>query len=156
MKDIKIRKATKGDLGTLLEFEQGIISAERPFDPTLKKGDVTYYDLHEMLTAPHIYLVVAEIGSEIVGCGYARIEDAEHFLEHGKHAYLGFMYVVPEHRGKGVNQLVIDALTKWALEKNITELRLDLYFNNSAAIKAYEKAGFVKHMIVMRKGISGN
>lgn len=36
MHQIIIRKAHANDLEKLLEFEQGIITAERPFDPTLK------------------------------------------------------------------------------------------------------------------------
>ena len=39
------REATLKDLHTLLEFEQGIIAAERPFDGTLKEGEIHYYDL---------------------------------------------------------------------------------------------------------------
>jgi hypothetical protein len=37
MSTINIREA-KLDLNILLEFEQGIITAERPYDPTYKKG----------------------------------------------------------------------------------------------------------------------
>ena len=37
MDQLKIRVATIKDLPLLLEFEQGVITAERPFDPTLKK-----------------------------------------------------------------------------------------------------------------------
>jgi hypothetical protein len=36
MSKINIRQAE--DLNILLEFEQGIITAERPYDPTYKKG----------------------------------------------------------------------------------------------------------------------
>jgi len=39
------RTATLEDLDTLLDFEQGVIAAERPLDPTIKKGDIHYYNL---------------------------------------------------------------------------------------------------------------
>lgn len=42
MQTITIRKAHPNDLEKLLEFEQGIITAERPFDPTLK-AEKTHY-----------------------------------------------------------------------------------------------------------------
>jgi hypothetical protein len=32
-------------------------------------------------------------------------------------------------------------------------MRLDVYYGNTDAIKAYEKAGFVKHMVEMRVGL---
>jgi GNAT superfamily N-acetyltransferase len=151
---ITIRPATSSDLPTLLRFEQSLIRAELPFDPTLKKGDNHYYDLEEMIEAPHIHLVVAVMGDEIIGSGYARIENAKHYLQHSQHAYLGFMYTDTAHRGKGVNKMIIEVLKHWSLSRNIKEMRLEVYFENSAALQAYEKSGFIKHMITMRMGIS--
>ncbi len=149
-----IRKAELKDLDTLLVFEQGVISAERPFDPTLKTGHTNYYDIELMITADHIELLVAEIDNELIGSGYARIEDAKPYLQHSQHAYLGFMYVVPGHRGKGINKMIIDALAAWSLSQQIAELRLDVYYENEAAIRAYEKFGFTKHMVSMRMGLT--
>ena len=153
MEKVIIRKATMNDLDTLLVFEQGVINAERPFDLTLKKEHTHYYDIEKMIKAPDVELVVAELDAEIIACGYARIENAKSYLQHQQHAYLGFMYVVPAHRGKGINKMIIDALTTWAAAENITELRLDVYQENEAAIKAYERVGFAKHMVAMRKGL---
>jgi RimJ/RimL family protein N-acetyltransferase len=133
--------------------ERSASFAERPFDSTLKNTNIQYYDIVEMITASHIELMVAEIEAEVIGSGYARIEDSKPYLQHQKHAYLGFMYVEPEHRGKGINKKIIEALKQWARAQNITELRLDVYNNNLAAIKAYEKVGFTKHMIQMRMGV---
>lgn len=141
------------DLPTLFEFEQGVIAAERPFDPTLKSGQIHYYDIEKMIAAPDVELLVAEINNEVVGSGYARIENAKPFLQHNRHAYLGFMYIMPQWRGNGINKKILDKLTEWVQQHNITELRLDVYQPNIAAIKAYEKAGFTKHMIEMRKGL---
>ncbi|MEO7530968.1 MAG: GNAT family N-acetyltransferase [Sediminibacterium sp.] len=153
MSQVIIRTATPHDLPTLLQFEQGVISAERPFDCTLGKGEIRYYDLEMMITAPHIQLLVAELDGQLIGSGYARIEDAKPYLEHAQHAYLGFMFTRPEHRGKGINQKIIEALTEWSASKGLAELRLDVYHENVSAIKAYEKVGFVRHMIAMRKGV---
>jgi len=153
MKNLLIRKATRNDLDTLLSFEQGVISTERPFDPTLKADPNSYYDIEEMIDAAHIELLVADLDAVVIASGYARIENAKPYNQHKQHAYLGFMYVVPEHRGKGINKKIIDALTAWSLERNITELRLDVYQLNESAIKAYERVGFNRHMLAMRKGI---
>jgi len=152
MQNIIIRKATLNDMDTLLAFEQGVIAAERPFDPTINVDPINYYDLNTLITAPHCHLVVAELDGKPVGSGYARIETGKPFLTHKQHAYLGFMYVLLQHRGKGVNRLVIDALKKWSRDKGITEFRLEVYYDNEPAIKAYEKVGFSRHMINMRCG----
>lgn len=153
MDQIITRKATLEDINTLLRFEQGVITAERPFDITLREDPINYYDIENMITSPHIELVVATLGETIIGSGYARIETAEQYLAHEKHAYLGFMYVDPQYRGKGINLLIMEALKAWSLAQNITEMTLQVYHDNLSAIKAYEKAGFSKHMIKMRMAI---
>lgn len=153
MDQIIIREAVASDLPLLLVFEQGVIAAERPFDKTLGDDPIYYYDLELMLTAPHIHLVVAELDGELIGSGYARIEDAKPYSRHRQHAYLGFMYTLPSYRGKGVNKRIIETLKDWSRTKNITELRLDVYYANEPAIRAYEKTGFVKHMIEMRTSV---
>ncbi len=151
-----IRKATLNDLETLLRFEQGVIEAERPFDSTLKKEFTHYYDLEEMIKLSSVEVVVAELDGEIVGSGYARIEHSKPYLKHKQHVYLGFMYVDPNHRGKEINKKIIEALKDWAFSQNIPELRLDVYAENASAIKAYEKAGFTKHMVAMRMNLQDN
>jgi len=153
MDQIILRVAGLGDLETLLRFEQGVIVAERPFDATLKSGQIHYYNLEEMIQASHIQLLVAELNHEPIASGYARIENAKHYLQHPQHAYLGFMYTVPQHRGKGINQKIMQALKEWAATQNITEFRLDVYAQNASAIRAYEKSGFVAHMLEMRSGL---
>jgi GNAT superfamily N-acetyltransferase len=153
MNPINIRKATLKDLEKLLEFEQGIITAERPFDPTLKEGKISYYNIEKMITATDVEIVVAHINDEIIGSGYARIEEAKPYLNHKLYAYLGFMYTHPSHRGKGVNAQIIESLTNWVRSQDVFEMRLDVYNDNPSAIKAYEKIGFKKHLINMRIGL---
>ena len=148
-----VRKATLDDLDTLYRFEQGIITAERPFDSTLKDGHINYYDLRAMLTVDHVEIAVAELNGEIIGSGYARIENTKPFLKHPQHAFLGFMFVDSMHRGKGINKLVIDYLKQWAKNRGMTELRLQVYDDNLPAVKAYEKIGFSKLLVEMRLGI---
>src|SRR5688572_18567165 len=139
MQQISIRPAKESDIVLLRQFEQGVISAERPYDVTLKKDMVQYYDLEAMLANKNVHLVIAEDDGKAVGCGYCRIEDAKPYLSHKQHGYLGFMYVLPAYRGKGINKILINSLAAWAISKNIRELRLDVYFQNETAIRAYQK-----------------
>jgi GNAT superfamily N-acetyltransferase len=148
---ITIRPALPSDLETLLRFEQGVIDAERPFDVTLREDIIFhYYDIAAFISAPNVHIVVAECDQTIVASGYARIETSKYYLKHRKHAYLGFMYVEPSERGKGINQQIMAALKQWASAQGISELRLEVYSQNEAAIKAYEKVGFKAHMLEMR------
>jgi len=150
MNETKIRKALLSDLGQLLAFEQDLIKTERPFDPTLKPDPINYYDLKSLLTSPLAEVVVAETDNKIIASGYVRIDRSKPFLKHSTHAYLGFMYVVPEYRGQGINKQIIDALKNWATNQNITEFSLEVYYDNISAIKAYEKIGFTRYILEMR------
>ena len=152
----KTRKATLNDLPTLLRFEQGVIKAERPFDPTIKEGAIAYYDISELISSNESEVYIVEINHEIVASGYAKIKTDRHYLKHTHIGYLGFMFVDENHRGVGVNKLIIDTLLIWCQERNIFEIRLDVYDDNLPAIKAYEKVGFKKHMINMRLNIENS
>jgi len=150
MNDFLVRRATQEDMIFLLEFEQGVIAAERPFDPTLPSDKIHYYDLNELLTSDDAELVVVEKESQIIACGYARKKRARHYLNHEFYAYLGFMYTHEDYRGQGINALVVDVLKKWSISKGLSEIRLSVYDENLSAIRAYEKIGFKKHLIEMR------
>jgi len=145
-----VRKATAADLPTLREFEQGVIAAERPFDPTLAPDPIRYYDFERLIAREDAHLVVA-VDDEVVGSGYVRIDRSEPFLVHKQHGFIGFMFVKPSHRGRGISRVVLDALEAWARERGITELRLEVYPQNAVAIRSYERAGFTPIMITMRK-----
>lgn len=150
MKKITIRKAVIGDLPALLEFEQAVIEAERPFDPTLKSEGAIYYDIEALIAAPDAEMLVAECDAKLIGSGCAQIRNSDSYLKHSQHSYLGFMYVSPEFRGKGVNKLIVDALLQWSRRQDVREIRLEVYSHNAAAIRAYEKVGFEAHVLEMR------
>lgn len=145
------REATEQDLEILLEFEQGVVTAERPFNSTLIEGEIHYYDLKSLIKSPDAALIVAEENNEIIASGYALIKDSEkYYYQFEKYSYLGFMYVKPEHRGKGINKVITDELISWSKSRGISEIRLEVYAQNESAIKAYEKAGFEPHILTMR------
>ena len=145
-----LRPATLEDLPTLLTFEQGIIQAERPLDPTLKEGTIHYYDIGELIKSDTAEVLVVEFNNELVGSGYAKILPAQDFQNHEQYSYLGFMFVKESHRGKGVNKMILDGLIARSDARGIKEIRLDVYDENRVAITAYTKVGFKKHMVKMR------
>ncbi|MFK7812909.1 MAG: GNAT family N-acetyltransferase [Maribacter sp.] len=150
MSDFQVRKAKQEDLAILLEFEQGIIGAERPMDPTLAVDPISYYDISDLINSEDAEVIVVEVDAVIIASGYAKIKKALPYLNHEFYSYLGFMYTHPDFRGKGVNKLIVDELRKWSFLKGLKEIRLTVYDENPGAIRAYEKVGFKKHLIEMR------
>ena len=94
--------------------------------------------------------LLRELDNKVIASGYARIDKSKPYLKHSHHAYLGFMYVLPEYRGQGINKRIMDVLKNWAAAQNITEFRLEVYYDNVSAIKAYEKFGFSRYFLEMR------
>ena len=147
---IQLRPAQATDLPTLLEFEQDLIAFERPYAPNLRKDHFHYYDLGAYIADPDIEVVVAEIDDKLVGSGYALIRDNSHFKVPEKYIYLGFMYVVPEWRGKGINGMILDHLMEWGKTKGYSEFQLTVYAENESAMQAYKKKGFEAEILRMR------
>jgi ribosomal protein S18 acetylase RimI-like enzyme len=150
MNSIITRPATLNDLPVLAEFLQLLVNAERPFDITLQAGDLIYYDLKELIENDNSELMVLEAAGKLVGCGYAQIRPAKPYLIYKEYAHLGFMFVLPEYRGQGLNQQLIEALMTWVRSKGMTEVRLQVYTENNAAVRAYEKVGFKQILTEMR------
>jgi len=148
--NIKVRTATPDDLPVILKFEQGIIDAERPFDPTLLKGKFHYYDLGARIADPDASVAVAEDNGRVIAGGSAVIKQGNPYNTFKDYAFLGFMFVEPEYRGLGVNRLIIDALVDWSRKRGLEEIRLQVYSENLPAIRAYEKVGFKAILTEMR------
>jgi len=148
--DIKIREAIKEDIPILLELEQLLVKAERPFDPTIREDPVWYHDIPRLVSDTESRFVVAEIKGNIVACAFGTKKQPRHYLDHDAYAYLGLMVTIADCRGKGINGLLIEDLKQWATSCGLYEMRLTVYDGNQSAIHAYEKSGFVRHIAEMR------
>ncbi len=144
-----LRAAIKEDLPTLLEFEQGIVAVERAFDVTLREGEIHYYDLAKILDNENAQVLVVESDAEIVAAGFVEILAAEAINKYDRYSSFRFMYVKEAHRKKGLNKMILDGLIAWSDARNIKEIKLDVYAENTAALNAYFKAGFKKTMVEM-------
>lgn len=147
---MKFREAIMNDIDQLFALEQKVVEAERPYNADIKKGKPIYYDMADLIAGDDSLLLVVEEDTEIVATGYAQIRSSKPSLQHENHAYLGFMYVSPKFRGKGLNQKVIKKLISWSETQGIKDHYLDVYSGNASAIRAYEKIGFQSSMIEMK------
>ena len=90
------------------------------------------------------------VNNQLVGSGYALIKKSPAYKKPERYAYLGFMYVVPNHRGKGLNGALCAKLIDWAKKHDINEVQLDVYAENKSALNAYSKIGFKPDLLKMR------
>ncbi len=155
MENIKLRPATLDDIEALERFEQDLIQFERPFAPQLKEDPIHYYAIEDLIENESACFVVAELNGELIASGYALIQTSKPTKKDLQHAYLGFMYVAPEYRGKSINSKVIQYLIEWSKENDISEIVLEVYAENESAIKAYKKIGFEPGLLKMRLNTEG-
>ena len=148
--NIEIRRAIETEIEILLDFEKGVVEAERPFDNTLREGEIHYYDLGELVRDEKAIVLVAVVNDEVVGSGHATILMAEPYQKYSYYANFGFMYVKPAFRGQGINQKILHELVNWAKNQNLTEIRLKVYDENTIARNSYLKAGFKPGLLEMR------
>ena len=151
--DLDYREATLDDMVALEALEQKVVTAERPFNTMIKDNDAKYYDLHALITGERSLLLVGEHNQSIVATGYVDIRPSKQSLRHEQHGYLGFMFVDDSFRGKGINQQLMKQLMAWAEKQNVYEFYLDVYDQNQAAIRAYEKLGFSRSLVQMQLSI---
>ncbi|WP_286233492.1 GNAT family N-acetyltransferase [Thalassotalea sediminis] len=153
MNGLTLRTATLNDIPVLKSLEQGVISAEKPFEACFKNEPVIYYDLVDLIESDESTLVVACKGNEIIASGYVKIKAAKPYLQHRFLGYVGFIFVHAQYRGKRIVEQVLQALEDWCVVQGVNVLHLDVFAENTSAIRAYEKFGFLPHLIDMRKVI---
>ena len=69
------------------------------------------------------------------GCGGIKLFGAEY-------GEVKRMYVRPQYRGLGLGKLMLNHLTNYALERQVTVLRLETGIYQTEAINLYERSGF--------------
>jgi GNAT superfamily N-acetyltransferase len=81
------------------------------------------------------HVVLAYEGDTPIGCGAVKPYE-------GKTAEIKRIYVLPEHRSKGVAGKMLQELETWARELGFNEFILETGKTQKAAIRLYEKSGY--------------
>jgi ribosomal protein S18 acetylase RimI-like enzyme len=70
----------------------------------------------------------------------------------GYYWWIQSLFIVPEHRGAGLVELVLDHVTKAAEASGAVDLRLYAHESNARALRVYRRCGFtVAPYIIMTK-----
>lgn len=98
--------------------------------------DGCHYLEVDALCVPEITMLTIKDGDEIIGCGALSNKTT--------YGELKSMFVDPAARGKGAADRLISELTTLAKSQNLPLLRLETGEKLAAAIKLYEKHGFIR------------
>ena len=71
------------------------MTAERPYDHTLKPDPINYYDIAELVAAPDAEVAVADLDGRLIGSGYATKKRSRTYVDPEYHAFIGsFMSIL--------------------------------------------------------------
>jgi ribosomal protein S18 acetylase RimI-like enzyme len=140
-----------GRLGTLLieehyAFDPRRFLAARPGTP---EGYASF--IGTQLEDPDKAVLVAEDKGDVIGYGYAVVEGYDYMALRGPAGILHDIIVDPEHRGRGVGRLLIDAVLDFFRSRGMPRVVLVTAEQNEAAQRLFARMGFRRTMIEMTR-----
>jgi len=135
----RVRRATKNDLPHILNFiaQEAVESEGRAADLSkLETGISTA--LNNQAIA--IYWILVDQDSQPVGCTSVVKEWSD--WNAGYYWWIQSLFIEPGHRGKGLLNVMMDAVAVDAKADSCLEIRLYVHRDNARAIRAYQKAEF--------------
>ncbi|MDH5533008.1 MAG: GNAT family N-acetyltransferase [Candidatus Pacebacteria bacterium] len=138
-----IRKATKSDIKTLLNFGEKLHLVEKEFEPFLEysRDEINNKYLQQLNNPLALFLIAEDSDNSPMGYLYAhtnKINSKSNLLE----CQLEVIYILPEFRNKGLSKQLINECINWAKEKQITRIKTEIFSKNTISVKAFENTGF--------------
>lgn len=148
--NIKIytRKATKNDLGALLEMGYELFLVEKNFEPlmTFSREEAENRYARQLQHSDALFLLLY-VNENIAGYAYAHLDTSKHMSTSRPECDLEVIYLHSQFRGRGLSSFLISEVIQWAKEKNVFRVKTDIFAKNKASIQAFEKQGFQVHNV---------
>jgi ribosomal protein S18 acetylase RimI-like enzyme len=150
-----IRRATPADLpgigrlGALLVKEHYDFDPQRflPARPGTPEGYASF--MGTQLEDPDKAVLVADTDGDVIGYAYAAIEGYDYMALRGPAGVLHDIIVAPEHRGRGVGRLLLDAMLEFFRSREVPRVVLSTAERNEVAQRLFASMGFRRTMIEM-------
>ncbi|PAX56177.1 GNAT family N-acetyltransferase [Brunnivagina elsteri CCALA 953] len=71
-----------------------------------------------------------------------------------RHAHLFLLYVIPEHRRRGVGKALMQYGETWAKARGDKQIGLQVFASNAPALDLYKQLGFQTQSLWMVKGLN--
>ena len=136
---LDIRRAKSADLESLVSFA---VAEAKEAEGVKKDSERVRQGITTALNDDSIamYWVLEKSNTGVIGSVSIIKEWSD--WNSGYYWWIQNMYILPEFRGKGLMERLIQDLKDTAREEGALELRLYVHKNNAQAISAYQKVGF--------------
>ncbi|NIM51419.1 MAG: GNAT family N-acetyltransferase [Gemmatimonadales bacterium] len=134
-----VRRARAEDLDTIVSF---VVAEAREAEGADKDPSIVRRGVETGLAdrAVAMYWVVESGRGEIVASTSVVREWSDWHAQ--DYWWIQSMYVVPSHRGRGLVERLIEAVSAEAQDSGAADLRLYVHTRNKRAIEAYRRCGF--------------
>lgn len=158
---VAIRRATSADVPTLGRLGALLVRTHHEFDaqrfiapsPDTPKGYGRF--LGSQIGKPDVVILVAERDGEVLGYTYAGVEGFDYMSLRGPAGVLYDIVVDPDHRGRGIGRLLLDATLAALDALEAPRVLLSTAERNETAQRLFEHAGFRRTMIEMTRELDG-
>ena len=141
-----IRRATLDDITAISElYREQFREMSKLIPDFIKEGDQSVEFLEKTISNDDSDILVYENDGTVVGfiLLQAKVRPDFDFMIPGKYCYIMDVIVTESSRGKGFGTMLMNSAKNWAKEQNCNLINLDVLVNNSAAIRLYNKLGFI-------------
>lgn len=140
-----IRDATAADEALLLGMLRDLQDAECALCTSRRPGGEVARSCYDHLLRVGSIMLIAEHEGVVVGFAAGRMQvddDALQVMAWREHGYISDLFVVAEHRGRGVAQRLLGAMAERLRNEGARRLRIGSLSANAAALAAYRRFGF--------------
>ncbi|HEV7374026.1 MAG TPA: GNAT family N-acetyltransferase [Pyrinomonadaceae bacterium] len=152
-----VRRATPADLALIGRLGALLVKEHYDFDPLrfLAASHRTPVDYASFISAQledtDKAVLVADDNGDVIGYAYAAIECYDYMALRGPAGILHDVIVDPEHRGRGVGRLLLDAALEFLRSRGMPRVVLSTAERNEAAQRLFARMGFRRTMIEMTR-----
>lgn len=145
--DVLLREATLADQARLDLLYAEIDTLHHAAMPALfrQTGEIARPPtfLAERLADENVRIFVAEAAGRLAGMILLKIKTVDHPLFYAQdYLHVSTLIVAADYHGQGVAQMLLETAVNFAQERQLHQIRLNVYEFNQRAIAFYEKEGF--------------
>ena len=154
---VTVRRATSADLAAIGALGALLVKEHHDFDPQrfLAARDRTPADyaafLCKQLDDATTAVLVAEENANVIGYAYAALEGYDYMTLRGPAGILHDIIVEPEHRGRGVGRLLLEATLAHLRSRGAPRVVLSTAEQNEPAQRLFTGMGFRRTMVEMTR-----
>jgi putative acetyltransferase len=116
-----------------------LLALSEAYLSTLYPAESNHFETPEALAQPHVRFIGIHSGGELIACGGAKL-----MQDDGRYGEIKRVFVLPEHRGKGLARAIMATLESLLRREGYPLARLETGISQPEALGLYRTLGYVE------------